>query len=145
MRICQGADLFEHFIYAVYVFRHKILRVLPVISFPEFIVGPEFARKQTALKRTVRKDTQTLVRSEEHTSELQSRENLVCRLLLEKKKKNNVSARWPMNSSKKVKRYGSTIPRHWSENKHQRLSNNSFSRRIVSVEQGGQSTGATRT
>src|SRR5207302_9862184 len=31
------------------------------------------------------------VRSEEHTSELQSRENLVCRLLLEKKKKNNES------------------------------------------------------
>src|SRR5690606_42009141 len=28
------------------------------------------------------------IRSEEHTSELQSRENLVCRLLLEKKKKN---------------------------------------------------------
>src|SRR5690606_41016001 len=28
-------------------------------------------------------------RSEEHTSELQSRENLVCRLLLEKKKKND--------------------------------------------------------
>src|SRR5690606_39919736 len=28
-------------------------------------------------------------RSEEHTSELQSRENLVCRLLLEKKKKHN--------------------------------------------------------
>src|SRR5690606_40296510 len=28
-------------------------------------------------------------RSEEHTSELQSRENLVCRLLLEKKKKMN--------------------------------------------------------
>src|SRR5436309_7383397 len=27
------------------------------------------------------------LRSEEHTSELQSRENLVCRLLLEKKKK----------------------------------------------------------
>src|SRR5690606_28837809 len=30
-------------------------------------------------------------RSEEHTSELQSRENLVCRLLLEKKKKKNRS------------------------------------------------------
>src|SRR5215475_16231193 len=29
-------------------------------------------------------------RSEEHTSELQSRENLVCRLLLEKKKKKNM-------------------------------------------------------
>src|SRR5690606_39786493 len=32
---------------------------------------------------------QTGGRSEEHTSELQSRENLVCRLLLEKKKKEN--------------------------------------------------------
>src|SRR2546427_8187882 len=31
-----------------------------------------------------------LVRSEEHTSELQSQSNLVCRLLLEKKKKINV-------------------------------------------------------
>src|SRR5690606_41536934 len=30
-----------------------------------------------------------LERSEEHTSELQSRENLVCRLLLEKKKEKN--------------------------------------------------------
>src|SRR5436309_14345818 len=32
-------------------------------------------------------------RSEEHTSELQSRENLVCRLLLEKKKKDPTTAR----------------------------------------------------
>src|SRR2546430_13629493 len=31
-----------------------------------------------------------LVRSEEHTSELQSQSNLVCRLLLEKKKKNKI-------------------------------------------------------
>src|SRR5256886_7852887 len=30
------------------------------------------------------------VRSEEHTSELQSQSNLVCRLLLEKKKKHNL-------------------------------------------------------
>src|SRR5690606_41221754 len=33
---------------------------------------------------------QTDLRSEEHTSELQSRENLVCRLLLEKKKRNTM-------------------------------------------------------
>src|SRR3712207_7299498 len=32
-------------------------------------------------------DVERLVRSEEHTSELQSRQYLVCRLLLEKKKK----------------------------------------------------------
>src|SRR5690606_40332390 len=35
--------------------------------------------------------TQDQYRSEEHTSELQSRENLVCRLLLEKKKKHSNS------------------------------------------------------
>src|SRR5690606_39820957 len=40
---------------------------------------PEVAAFSKAVPRTVR-------RSEEHTSELQSRENLVCRLLLEKKK-----------------------------------------------------------
>src|SRR2546430_4054327 len=32
------------------------------------------------------------VRSEEHTSELQSQSNLVCRLLLEKKKRNSISS-----------------------------------------------------
>src|SRR3712207_8263985 len=32
---------------------------------------------------------EVFARSEEHTSELQSRQYLVCRLLLEKKKKNN--------------------------------------------------------
>src|SRR5215475_15444743 len=39
-------------------------------------------------------------RSEEHTSELQSRENLVCRLLLEKKKKKQQHKR---NTRKKKK------------------------------------------
>src|SRR2546430_13205964 len=33
-----------------------------------------------------------VLRSEEHTSELQSQSNLVCRLLLEKKKKSQMSA-----------------------------------------------------
>src|SRR2546430_458267 len=36
-------------------------------------------------------DQLTVVRSEEHTSELQSQSNLVCRLLLEKKKTNTDS------------------------------------------------------
>src|SRR2546430_7110720 len=39
-------------------------------------------------------------RSEEHTSELQSQSNLVCRLLLEKKKHNNVIIlRYPSTSN----------------------------------------------
>src|SRR6266478_5346858 len=40
-------------------------------------------------------------RSEEHTSELQSQSNLVCRLLLEKKKKKNTNL---VNLKKKIKR-----------------------------------------
>src|SRR5260370_32313515 len=39
----------------------------------------------------LRVKTRLLVRSEEHTSELQSHLNLVCRLLLEKKKKKEIT------------------------------------------------------
>src|SRR3989475_9083881 len=38
-------------------------------------------------------NTQASDRSEEHTSELQSQSNLVCRLLLEKKKQQNIITR----------------------------------------------------
>src|SRR2546421_4520779 len=38
-------------------------------------------------------------RSEEHTSELQSRSDLVCRLLLEKKKKYNVHCLWYLRTA----------------------------------------------
>src|SRR5690349_22786038 len=41
---------------------------------------------------------QSLDRSEEHTSELQSRRDLVCRLLLEKKKKKNITEPTPETS-----------------------------------------------
>src|SRR6266511_5315960 len=42
-------------------------------------------------------------RSEEHTSELQSRENLVCRLLLEKKKKKKKQTQYDRKKKKKKK------------------------------------------
>src|SRR3712207_6997446 len=47
------------------------------------------AKPCTCGPRMSRDGTHTQVRSEEHTSELQSRQYLVCRLLLEKKKKTN--------------------------------------------------------
>src|SRR5436309_15611045 len=47
---------------------------------PERVPGATRAILPDAIRRS---------RSEEHTSELQSRENLVCRLLLEKKKKDH--------------------------------------------------------
>src|SRR5688572_31091692 len=43
-------------------------------------------RSETDLRRP-RRPSHPICRSEEHTSELQSQSNLVCRLLLEKKKK----------------------------------------------------------
>src|SRR3712207_8171070 len=46
--------------------------------------GPGRARRDPAAAAAV--SVQGLLRSEEHTSELQSRQYLVCRLLLEKKK-----------------------------------------------------------
>src|SRR2546427_7913973 len=63
-------------------------------------VGLEFARGEGPLiRRPLRDEAQIRrlapndVRSEEHTSELQSQSNLVCRLLLEKKKKNKITNR----------------------------------------------------
>src|SRR2546429_4638345 len=43
----------------------------------------------------IRRDQQAPVRSEEHTSELQSRLHLVCRLLLEKKKIKHINIYLP--------------------------------------------------
>src|SRR6266700_6298009 len=48
-------------------------------------------------------------RSEEHTSELQSRENLVCRLLLEKKK-HTLIKREVFSEKSKIYAFGSTSP-----------------------------------
>src|SRR5207302_5704219 len=49
--------------------------------------APTAAHHPSTRSRPRRPRTES--RSEDHTSELQSRENLVCRLLLEKKKKHN--------------------------------------------------------
>src|SRR3712207_8190346 len=55
--------------------------------YDRFVLGPDdvSATKPVAGRNVVSLQTCTL-RSEEHTSELQSRQYLVCRLLLEKKK-----------------------------------------------------------
>src|SRR5688572_31145828 len=46
----------------------------------------EMSRTPHTIHRIDKKVEQKILRSEEHTSELQSQSNLVCRLLLEKKK-----------------------------------------------------------
>src|SRR5690606_41617352 len=67
---------------------------LDVLSAVLEVEGDVVARPDPAVRQVVRQAVGPLLelrvgaplRSEEHTSELQSRENLVCRLLLEKKK-----------------------------------------------------------
>src|SRR5256886_4152292 len=76
---CSGAGSVERFLRRIALVQdHQRLAALfleghrgdrPALA--TFLIGPREAR----------------IRSEEHTSELQSQSNLVCRLLLEKKKK----------------------------------------------------------
>src|SRR4051812_49669318 len=68
--------------------------------------GIDESRHAPALPDPVR------VRSEEHTSELQSHVNLVCRLLLEKKKKKNIGTNHEHIDHKKAVRTSNTSQYH---------------------------------
>src|SRR5207302_3002659 len=59
-------------------------------NFIEVFLGREVLAEVRQHRAVAAVSTQ-LLRSEEHTSELQSRENLVCRLLLEKKKQKRLT------------------------------------------------------
>src|SRR5688500_19821994 len=65
------------------------MRAAPLTAMP--FTRPAFIRgvAESGLPSTQLTRPEMTARSEEHTSELQSPCNLVCRLLLEKKKKNN--------------------------------------------------------
>src|SRR3989475_5191188 len=62
-----------------------------------FVIGVALSEKGRLVDFRVAEDASRLKcfygRSEEHTSELQSQSNLVCRLLLEKKKKNDATSK----------------------------------------------------
>src|SRR5690606_41301022 len=65
---------------------------LPIFTLgsPRGMAAPSWrTRRRSETARSTWTTTRLRVRSEEHTSELQSRENLVCRLLLEKKKQSS--------------------------------------------------------
>src|SRR2546426_8477973 len=64
--------------------------VKPVMSASRNATSVNLSRNLAAMSSSEsRRSAQRAPRSEEHTSELQSPCNLVCRLLLEKKKENN--------------------------------------------------------
>src|SRR5436309_10204111 len=62
----------------------------PTVTEPNVARGAVFIRREWYAP--LRRELKEPLRSEEHTSELQSRENLVCRLLLEKKKNNRTDS-----------------------------------------------------
>src|SRR5690349_22169328 len=73
---------------------------LPILSQQKGEIG----RLQGAVKYTIESDLLFAPgRSEEHTSELQSRRDLVCRLLLEKKKKKKKKKKNNKNKNKKLR------------------------------------------
>src|SRR5258706_6516484 len=63
----------------------------PYQSITRFLAGSEWTSLALRGSSTMIRSAPRPVRSEEHTSELQSLTNLVCRLLLEKKKHRTVS------------------------------------------------------
>src|SRR5262245_63174062 len=84
-------DLVLHTAYWKCMVRRRLLRD-PEISFPRegsnWFDPPRPANAPAWKRDRALLDEQHRLRSEEHTSELQSLRHLVCRLLLEKKKKN---------------------------------------------------------
>src|SRR5205085_3913132 len=60
--------------------------LFPYTTLFRSIALPSSSTRCAVLDRTLRSQCSPRNRSEEHTSELQSQSNLVCRLLLEKKK-----------------------------------------------------------
>src|SRR2546422_2929900 len=79
------------------LFRSRRFGVLLIADLASFYV-------MRALLRAVRDNAALGERSEEHTSELQSRLHLVCRLLLEKKKKTIASNSTSVNNTSKQHR-----------------------------------------
>src|SRR2546429_6610173 len=78
------------------LFRSQLPGKIP----PSSLSMPDMHRNFGSLRTSsaVRKDSPWEARSEEHTSELQSRLHLVCRLLLEKKKDKKVACTFALNT-----------------------------------------------
>src|SRR5215204_7815540 len=82
---------------------HDALRICTVSSSRSQAFNSSAASATSAISAVA---SSPLLRSEEHTSELQSHSDLVCRLLLEKKKKKNITV-LPLikKKEKKIRQY----------------------------------------
>src|SRR3712207_8481884 len=71
--------------------RERALVHTATLKFPSVDVASGLVRQSPLLRRLTGPSQSVQIRSEEHTSELQSRQYIVCRLLLEKKKNKEYS------------------------------------------------------
>src|SRR6266511_6115110 len=97
--MCCSSILFSYFFFFFFndtatteIYTLSLHDALPIFIAGR-LFGPPLGGPRADLPRPARdlRGELHLPRSEEHTSELQSRENLVCRLLLEKKKKKKIN------------------------------------------------------
>src|SRR5947209_10297505 len=89
---CQLIFRFLYFLYIFFFFNDTATTEIYTLSLHDALpIFTTRTRPTTAQRRHASRCTCSSIRSEEHTSELQSRQYLVCRLLLEKKKKNKTN------------------------------------------------------
>src|SRR5438132_3036334 len=80
--------------------RHVVLMLAGVNAHPGHAAAVQLRKERAEPVRVLVINGNRLRRSEEHTSELQSHSDLVCRLLLEKKKSPPTSSRTTGNASR---------------------------------------------
>src|SRR5438034_8529620 len=71
-------------------FPRRFIRALGLVKKAAAQTNRELGLLSRRRARAISAAAQEVIRSEEHTSELQSHSDLVCRLLLEKKKETNI-------------------------------------------------------
>src|SRR5688572_32214868 len=93
-QICYNLFFFFNDTATTEIYTLSLHDALPILDTPVFMpVGTQGSVKALDPRELTESGTQIILgnRSEEHTSELQSQSNLVCRLLLEKKKKSAIT------------------------------------------------------
>src|SRR2546430_12666873 len=84
---CNGCDRRGRFFFFLMIRRPPRSTLFPYTTLFRSSAAPAGLGAHAAASSPFRQGAHQYTRSEEHTSELQSQSNLVCRLLLEKKKR----------------------------------------------------------
>src|SRR2546430_12405271 len=103
--LCDYGKTINHIFFFLMIRRPPRSTLFPYTTlFRSFLVTDHCGRMPPPFHTHGKKRRCPVARSEEHTSELQSQSNLVCRLLLEKKKQRTQQSRtlWPLKQTEPV-------------------------------------------